>query len=149
MTEYQVAIDGREYRVRVLSDPSLDVVQVEVDGKPVSVRVRGAELRAEAPQPTQAPEAHSFTPGIGAKTTRVASYAPNRVPAPLPGAIKSIAVQTGQSVAVGDELLVIEAMKMDNHIRAARAGVIGRVFVTQGNQVSHGDALVEFAAETT
>jgi len=63
--------------------------------------------------------------------------------APLPGVIKSIGVRSGQRVAPGDELLVIEAMKMDNVIRAQRAGVIGVIHVAEGRQVAHGELLLE------
>jgi len=44
-----------------------------------------------------------------------------------------------------DELLVIEAMKMDNIIRAQRAGTIETIHVTEGRQVAYGDPLLEFA----
>ncbi|HIQ01585.1 MAG TPA: acetyl-CoA carboxylase biotin carboxyl carrier protein subunit, partial [Anaerolineales bacterium] len=65
--------------------------------------------------------------------------------APLPGVIKSIAVRPGQRVKFDDELLVIEAMKMDNIIRAQRAGTIETIHVTEGRQVAYGDPLLEFA----
>jgi biotin carboxyl carrier protein len=63
----------------------------------------------------------------------------------LPGVIKSIAVRPGQRVAAGDELLVIEAMKMDNVIRASRAGAVSAVYVTEAGRVAYGDPLLEFA----
>jgi biotin carboxyl carrier protein len=72
--------------------------------------------------------------------------AANTVTAPLPGTIKSIAVQPGQEVAAGDELLVIEAMKMDNVIRASKTGVIDTVYVGAGRQVAHGELMLEYRA---
>ncbi|MBE9508922.1 MAG: acetyl-CoA carboxylase biotin carboxyl carrier protein subunit, partial [Chloroflexi bacterium] len=65
------------------------------------------------------------------------------VAAPLPGVIKSIGVRPGQRVAADDELLVIEAMKMDNVIRATRAGTIGTIHVAEGRQVAYGEILLE------
>ena len=67
------------------------------------------------------------------------------VAAPLPGVIKSIAVRPGQQVAPNDELVVIEAMKMDNVIRATRAGAIGTIHVAEGRQVAYGEALLEMS----
>ncbi len=59
--------------------------------------------------------------------------------------VKSIAVRPGQQVAAGDELLVIEAMKMDNVIRATRGGIVGVIHVTEGRQVAHGEPLLDWA----
>ncbi len=71
-------------------------------------------------------------------------YSPGSVvTAPLPGVIKAIAVRPGQQVAADDELLVIEAMKMDNVIRASRGGTIGAIHVTTGRQVAYGEPLLE------
>jgi biotin carboxyl carrier protein len=67
------------------------------------------------------------------------------VTAPLPGIIKSIAVKPGDEVAANDILLVIEAMKMDNVIRATRGGTIDSILVTEGRHVDHGAPLIEFA----
>ena len=61
--------------------------------------------------------------------------------------IKSIAVRPGQRVAVDDELLVIEAMKMDNVIRAPRGGTVGTIHVTEGRQVAYGETLLEMNNE--
>lgn len=67
------------------------------------------------------------------------------VRAPIPGTIISIQVKAGEEVSIGQELLVLEAMKMKNSIRAPRAGQIKTVFVAPGHSVKHHDDLVEFA----
>jgi biotin carboxyl carrier protein len=67
------------------------------------------------------------------------------VRAPIPGVIISIAVAPGDQVAVGQELCVLEAMKMKNLIRARRAGEIGKVLVAAGEHVQHHDLLFEYA----
>ena len=58
--------------------------------------------------------------------------------------IISVAVAAGDQVEVGQELCVLEAMKMKNVIRAPRAGEIGKVLVTAGEHVQHHDVLMEF-----
>jgi biotin carboxyl carrier protein len=68
------------------------------------------------------------------------------VPAPLPGTVTEIMVSPGSQVQVGDSLLVIEAMKMKNTIRAARAGTIKEIHVVVGQSVQHKQLLLEFEA---
>lgn len=67
------------------------------------------------------------------------------VKAPIPGVITLIAVQVGNEVAVGQELCKLEAMKMNNSIRASRAGIIATVNISIGQQVKHGDVLFEYS----
>ena len=64
------------------------------------------------------------------------------VTAPLPGKITHVAVRPGDRVQEGDTLVVIEAMKMENELRAAAAGTIAEVRVTPGQAVNPGDVLV-------
>lgn len=63
--------------------------------------------------------------------------------APMHGSIVKVAVTTGQAVAAGDLLVVVEAMKMEHSIRAVEAGVITALFCAQGDSVSEGTTLVE------
>jgi antagonist of KipI len=62
----------------------------------------------------------------------------------MSGLVTSVAVSAGDSVTAGQTLLVIEAMKMQNPVRAPRTGLIGRVLVRPGMPVEFGAALVEF-----
>jgi biotin carboxyl carrier protein len=141
MKRYQVAVAGQSYEVEVLGDPSGEQVEVSVDGEIFTVRVSpvpGANELALAETPP------AGTPSTVAPAPR--AQASRTVAAPLPGVIKMIAVRPGQHVAANDELVVIEAMKMDNVIRSAREGTIGAVHVTPGRQVSHGEPLVDYVA---
>jgi biotin carboxyl carrier protein len=65
--------------------------------------------------------------------------------APIPGVILSVAVCAGATVKVGQELCVLEAMKMKNAIRATQAGTIANIYVSEGDHVKHGQVLVDFA----
>ncbi len=62
--------------------------------------------------------------------------------APLPGKITHVAVQVGDTVAAGDTLLVIEAMKMENEFKAGTAGTIAEIRVQPGQAVNGGDVLM-------
>ncbi|MCL4878306.1 MAG: acetyl-CoA carboxylase biotin carboxyl carrier protein subunit [Anaerolineae bacterium] len=68
----------------------------------------------------------------------------NAVNAPIPGVVVSVSVQPGDEVRAGQEVCMIEAMKMKNPIRSTRSGIIAAVHVTVGQQVNHNDMLVEF-----
>ena len=64
--------------------------------------------------------------------------------APIPGVILTVAVCAGATVKVGQELCVLEAMKMKNAIRSTRAGTIANVYISEGDHVAHGQVLVDF-----
>lgn len=68
----------------------------------------------------------------------------NALTAPMPGVVLSVEVAPGAVVARGQLLLVLEAMKMKNDIRAERDGVIAAVAVAAGDQVKHGDPMITF-----
>ena len=65
--------------------------------------------------------------------------------APIPGVIITINVKEGDSVTVGQEVCVLEAMKMKNSIRANRAGKIAAVRVSTGDQVRKDQVLLEYS----
>jgi biotin carboxyl carrier protein len=66
-----------------------------------------------------------------------------RVKAPIPGTIVRVLVRSGQPVETGQPLLVLEAMKMENQIRAPRAGIVGQLHVAAGQSVTLNSVLVE------
>jgi len=70
------------------------------------------------------------------------------IEAPMPGLVKSVLAKPGQAVAEGDRLAVLEAMKMEHALLAARDGIVAEVLVAEGAQVEAGAALVRLAAET-
>jgi biotin carboxyl carrier protein len=89
---------------------------------------------------------------ISYKTTLTKKFA-NRTPytppdsrkvfAFIPGTILKVHVKEGQKVKKGDKLLVLQAMKMDNHLLASRAGTVKKVFVKQGEVVPKHYLLIE------
>ena len=64
--------------------------------------------------------------------------------APMPGKIKSIDVKVGDTVAIGQPLMVLEAMKMQNILHAEKSGVIKQISFSVGQDVSVDDTLIEF-----
>jgi acetyl-CoA/propionyl-CoA carboxylase biotin carboxyl carrier protein len=101
---------------------------VEVDGRRIPVLLWGDHL----PVPPKPPASAS---GFGASDA-------SNVTAPMQGTILQVMVEPGQQVASGDVVLILEAMKMENHIAAARDGVVKDVLVAGGDVVDRGTLLV-------
>lgn len=104
---------------------------VEVDGERFVVRVsEGGDIEAAVPV-APAPAAPAPVSSGGAPIT-----------APLAGNVFKVNVSTGDSVAAGDVVLILEAMKMETEIRASQAGTVSEVPVREGDAVSAGDVLI-------
>jgi biotin carboxyl carrier protein len=146
MKQYRITLESHTFDVKVLDDPRLTQVRVEVNGDTFAVGVEAVPPVVSAPPVEEAPTAApvSIAPAsTGGQYTKDSGT----VVAPLPGVIKSISVRPGQRVAAADELLAIEAMKMDNVIRAPGAGNIGTIHVTEGRQVAYGEPLLEITRD--
>jgi biotin carboxyl carrier protein len=68
----------------------------------------------------------------------------NAIKAPMPGLVLEINVTAGQEVQEGDNLLILEAMKMENSFTSPRAGIIKSIAVNKGQAVDKGQLLIEF-----
>ena len=60
----------------------------------------------------------------------------------MPGTVLEVKVNVGDAVKIGDVLLILEAMKMENELQADKAGTVKEVKVTKGQAVNGGDALI-------
>jgi 3-methylcrotonyl-CoA carboxylase alpha subunit len=76
-----------------------------------------------------------------------AGMAGNLVEAPMPGLVRSVFVEIGQVVLRGDRLAILEAMKMEHALLAARDGTVAEVMVLAGVQVEAGAALIRLEEE--
>ena len=106
---------------------------VEVNGKRFEVRAWVPESGGTAAAPRRAPRASGAATG-GAATGDVV--------APMQGTIVKVLVEVGQEVKVGDAVVVLEAMKMENQLQADKAGTVSAVKVKAGDKVGSGDVLV-------
>ena len=71
----------------------------------------------------------------------------DQVLAPLNGKVTAIEVEVGQTVAKGDTLVVIEAMKLETPVKAARDGVIESILAEADHQVQQGERLISFVPQ--
>ena len=156
MKTYQYKVQGVDYEVEI----------TEVEGKIAKVNVNGIPFEIEMQKPINAAK----HPALAA-TKKTASAAPAEVPdtpapaaapapakpapqaaapagtgtpikAPLPGTINAINVKVGDKVGVGDIVIVLEAMKMQNNIEAEQAGTITSITVNVGDSVMEGTVML-------
>jgi len=145
--KFRVNVEGQSFEVEV-GDLAARPILVTVEGDTFEVwpeeSKRDEPVAPSAVQP--APAQAQAAPIPAAKPQANGSNNNNAVTAPIPGVILSLSVKEGDEVAFGQELCVLEAMKMKNQIRANRPGKIRAVCVAAGEQVKHGQVLFEFAA---
>jgi biotin carboxyl carrier protein len=156
---YRVRIDDRWYDVEI-ADLYARPVRTLVDGEPFDVWPEEEKTGVRAGSPSKgedSPNTLSKPPAVSARPSPLSSRengasgslgegAQKVLRAPIPGVIVSIAVQPEDEVIPGQELFVLEAMKMKNSIRAARGGRVAAVGVAVGEHVKHNQVLVEFTS---
>ena len=121
MRKFIVNVNGHSYEV--------EVEEVGAEGASVSAPAAAPKAAASAPAPKKA------AAPVGKGTP---------VKAPMPGNVLDIKVSNGASVKAGDTLVILEAMKMENEIKAPQDGVV-TVVATKGSSVNTGDVLVTIA----
>jgi biotin carboxyl carrier protein len=127
----RVVVDGKTFEVEVDSLQTQPVI-ARVDGTPIEVWLESAPR--EGPPAGQIPA--QGTPPVQQKCAEIR--------APIPGTIVSVAVKAGDMVSYGQEICILDAMKMKNPIRSPRDGVLKDVCISVGQTVKHNDLLVTF-----
>ena len=137
MQKLNFNINGKHYEAMV-SEIEHNVAEVELNGKKYTVEVERSEsvvTPIAAPKPVAA----------AAPAPKKVAAGANSVTAPLPGSVVSINVKVGDAVKAGQQLAIIEAMKMENEILAPADGTIKAVHVSAGQAVQQGDAILDLA----
>jgi len=135
-----------------IADQTFEVEVGDLQARPIMATIDGETF---AVTPESAAASPMAAPAASARPAPAAAPAAPRAPAagggggkqvvaPIPGVIISITVKPGDVVKQGQELLILEAMKMKNAIRANRAGTIATILVAAGDQVRHSQPLIEF-----
>ena len=113
----------------------MKVYKVKVNGKVYEVELESvSESAAHIEAPVQAAPAEQAAP--------VASGEGQELKAPMAGTILDVRVKVGQSVAAGDVICILEAMKLENEVVAEFSGVVKSIAVTKGTAVQNGQVLV-------
>ena len=141
LTNLRIKVGDNWYTVQI-GDLTQSPVQVTVEGETFEVEVEGLSL---PPAPTR--RGRSRQTQIEAPTAQsqssAANYSDDTLRSPMPGRVISILVRPGDSVSAGDEVCVVEAMKMEQSIRAHRDGVVKTIFVQPMDPVKADDPLIE------
>jgi propionyl-CoA carboxylase alpha chain len=143
-----VSIGGRALRVEGGWVPGQTLARMMVDGQPLvmkvgkvpmgfRLRLRGADLKVLVQTPRQAELAALMPEKQPTDTSRF-------LLCPMPGLVVSVAVAEGETVVEGQALATVEAMKMENILRAGRSGVVGKVHAKAGQSLRVDEVILEF-----
>ncbi len=127
MATYTITVNGKSYDVTV-----------EKKGGTAAPAVKAAPAAAAAPAPAPAAAAAPAAP----KPAAPAAGGAGTINAPMPGKVIKVMVSVGDSVKKGQELIIVEAMKMHNPVLAGSDGVVKEIFVKAGDPIQTGNALI-------
>ena len=164
---YFVTIDGRERTVEVIVKPTGEIA-VAMEGQPIdadvvvlddgglSVRIDGRVLdltiEGEPPEVGVVASGHRAYVRVESERLRAAAAAKKQdagvaektLVAPMPGRVAKILVSVGDEVKPGQGIIVVEAMKMENELRAKAAAKIAEIHVAAGDTIEPGTKLVTY-----
>ncbi len=140
--------DGTAHRVTSDWTPGQSLARLQVDGEPVvlkvdkiaagqRIRTRGADLKVYVRTPRQAELARLMPEKVAPDTSKY-------LLCPMPGLIMKISVEEGQEVQEGQALATVEAMKMENILRAEKKGVVKKIAAEPGASLKVDDVIMEF-----
>jgi len=139
MKEYKYTINGNKYEV-VIGDITDNIATLTVNGEAFKVEME-KQPEPEKKRPVVRPAATAPADDAPAAGKAGVNKA-NAVKAPLPGVITDILVEVGQEVQAGENVIVLEAMKMANNLQAEKSGKVTAVCVKVGESVMEDDALI-------
>lgn len=140
MKEYKYKINGNEYAVAI-NDVCDTTAKVTVNGEEYTVEWE--KPVEEKPVVKVQPVAAKPAPAPAAKPAAAAvAVDGHAIKTPLPGVIIDVKVNAGDTVAKGQTVVVLEAMKMENNINADRDGKVTDIRVAKGDTVADGAVLV-------
>lgn len=147
MSKYQYKVQGVDYTVQI-EEVEGNIAKVSVNDIPFEIELQQPINAAKHPTIAKpvvvAPQTdnQASTQPAAAPAQTAAPASGNAVKAPLPGTITEINVTIGQQVNVGDTVIVLEAMKMQNNIETEYAGTVKAINVSKGDSVMEGAVLL-------
>ena len=145
MKTYKFKINGNGYEVAINSVEG-QTASVTVNGTPYTVELEEAPAAPVQAAPVQSAPVQAATAAAPAPAAApAASGAGKAVTSPLPGVIIAVKVNVGDKVKAGQEVAVLEAMKMENSIEATQDGTVTAINVAKGDSVLEGAPIVTIA----
>jgi glutaconyl-CoA/methylmalonyl-CoA decarboxylase subunit gamma len=143
MKKFKFTIREKQYEVEVV-DIDENIAEVIVNGTPFQVEVDKLLSQTKTPKLIRTPAVPS-TDSVPQTAKTRNPHEPKGsgfVKSPLPGTILKLHIKTGDMVRIGQQLVTLEAMKMENNINSDKEGIISEIRVKQGDTVMEGDILV-------
>ena len=151
MKQYKYKVNGAQYDVTI-NEIQGQLAKVVVNGIPFDVERQNSQLSEDnlpdvttTAAPSAAPAAPVATAPAATETAPSGAGEGTPVKAPLPGVVTKINVSVGQQVKKGENVLVLEAMKMENNITAEADGTVSGIAVKAGDSVLEGAVLLTIA----
>ena len=143
MKKFKFKINGNQYNAEVISVED-NIAEIEINGTKYSVEVDKAMQPVKTPKLVRSVSVPSTDshPSVAKTASPSAPKGGGTIKSPLPGVILEIFVKVGDVVNIGQRLLVLEAMKMENNIEADKAGKIVSIAKNKGDSVMEGDVLI-------
>ncbi|HOV10184.1 MAG TPA: biotin/lipoyl-binding protein [Bacteroidales bacterium] len=144
MGKYKFKINEKQYDVDI-SNIDDNIADVVVNGKSYKVEVEKSLQTTKTPKfvRTVAVPSTDGSPQTAKTSSPSAPKGSGVVKSPLPGIILNIYVNVGDSVSIGQKIITLEAMKMENNINSDKEGKVSSIKVKKGDSVMEGDVLIE------
>lgn len=147
MKNFKFTINGNEYDAEIIGIED-NTAEVSVNGVTYSVEIDRKIQSIKTPKliRTLAVPSTDSHPSVSKTANPSAPKGTGNIKSPLPGVILDIYVREGDSVKIGQKLLMLEAMKMENIINADKEGSVTTIKVGKGDSVMEGDILIVIGA---
>ena len=140
MKAYKYKIDGKEYSVEICNVEN-NMADVSVNGETFKVEIETETINEMKTSHVNSTAKKENVENRVSEASSIINEA-NAVKAPLPGVITDIKVNVGDTVKVGDTVIVLEAMKMANNLEAEKNGKVTAICVKVGESVMEDTPLV-------
>ena len=143
MKKFKFKINGNQYEAEIQSIED-NLAEIEINGTKYTVEVEKFIQPVKTPRLVRSVSVPStdITPSIAKTSSPSAPKGAGTIKSPLPGVILEMFVKEGDVVKIGQRLLVLEAMKMENNIEADKPGKVTSVAKAKGDSVMEGDVLI-------
>jgi biotin carboxyl carrier protein len=143
MKKFKFTINGNHYNTEILNVED-NVAEIEINGTLYKVEVDKEMKAVKTPKLVRSTVAPStdHQPSTAKTSSPNAPKGTGTIKAPLPGVILDVFVREGDVVKIGQKLLMLEAMKMENNIEADQPGKVISIAKKQGDSVMEGDVLI-------